>query len=356
MERGRLAGGDRTKPRIFVGSSTEAIELARNVGAAIEAAGMTAVVWDTGAFPAGSTLLERIESFGDDFEGAVLLFTPDVVSVRSGQTAGEPVSNVMFEYGYLSARLTRQRVAICLFEGAALPSDLQGVKVMNAGPVGDRTAEERGTAYGTSTLPANLIRELGIWLESLPRLAEQIPPVLQLHGYSGTWRIETRFDIWRGLPASSPNEVFWYGSASLFIPPSGRAGKGIMYGSAYVNWTGYRSRYDVVNEVRDATADRHGALNLRVLVVRRQLVQEEGALPDERLRGDLAANEFDIHLEPAAGQPRELRGVHHYTRGTEVYQAAVERYRRIDKGFWPWSSRRRWSGSHRPMSPMSVRR
>ena len=322
--------GDRTKPRIFVGSSSEAVELARGVGGAIDAAGMTSVVWDTGAFPAGSTLLERIESFADDFEGAVLLFTPDVISVRSGQTAGEPVSNVMFEYGYLSARLTRQRVAICLFEGAALPSDLQGVKVMHAGPVGDRTFDQRGQEYGTSTLPATLIRELGIWLESLLRLAEQIPPVLQLHGYSGTWRIETRFDVWRGLPVSPPNEVFWYGCTSLFIPPSGRAGKGIMYGSAHVNWAAYRSRYDVVNEVREATADRSGALDLRVLVLRRQLVHEEGTLPDERLRGDLAANEFDIHLDPEPGRSRELRGVHQYTRGPEVYQAAVERYRRID--------------------------
>ena len=79
------------------------------------------------------------------------------------------------------------------------------------------------------------------------------------------------------------------------------------------NWAGYRSRYDVANEVREATADRYGALNLRVLVLRRQLMHDEGALPDERLRGDLAANEFDIHLEPAAGQSRELRGVHQYT-------------------------------------------
>jgi hypothetical protein len=44
----------------------------------------------------------------------------------------------------------------------------------------------------------------------------------------------------------------------------------------------------------------------------------------------MPANEFDIHLEPTTGQSRELRGVHEFTRGTEVYQAAVERYRRID--------------------------
>lgn len=304
--------------------------MARSIGAAIDAAGMTSVVWDTGAFPAGSTLLERIESFADDFVGALLLFTPDVISVRSGKTAGEPVSNVMFEYGYLSARLTRQRVAICLFEDAALPSDLQGVKVMDAGEVGYRAPEERGNDYSSPELPSDLIRELGIWLESLPHLAEHIPPVVQLHGYSGTWKIETRFNMWRGIPVSSPNEVYWYGFTYLFIPSSGRAGKGIMYGSAHVDWAGYRSRYDVVNEVREATADPNGALHLRVLVLRRQLMHEEGALPDVRLRGDLAANEFDIHLEPAAGQPGELRGVHEYTRGIEVHQAAVERYRRIE--------------------------
>lgn len=68
----------------------------------------------SGAFPVGSKLLERIDSLADEFQGAVLLFTPDVHSVRRRQTADEPVSNAMFEYGYLSARLTRQRVAICL--------------------------------------------------------------------------------------------------------------------------------------------------------------------------------------------------------------------------------------------------
>jgi hypothetical protein len=103
-----------------------------------------------------------------------------------------------------------------------------------------------------------------------------------------------------------------------------------MYGSSHLKWAGYRSQHDVVNEVRDATVDQQGLLTLRVLILRRHLVREDGSLTDERLRGDLPAKEFDIHVEPAAGQPRELRGVHRYTRGTDAYQAAVERYRRID--------------------------
>jgi hypothetical protein len=318
------------QPRIFVGSSTEAIELARSIGVAIETAGMTPVVWDTGAFPVGSTLLERIESLAEDFEGAVLLFTPDVHSVRSGQTTQEPVSNIMFEYGFLSARLTRRRVAICLFEDAALPSDLHGVRVINAGAVGYRALATRGAGYSTPELPTQMVGELRLWLEGLPRRAEHIPPVVQLHGYSGTWEIETRFNVWRGMPVTPPNEIFWFGFTSLFIPPSGRGGKGVMYGSNHVNWAGYRSRDDVVNEVRDATVDEHGVLTLRVLILRRQLVSESGLLPDERFRADLPQKDFYIRLEPVAGGSRELRGVHEYTRGTEAYQNAVERYRLID--------------------------
>jgi len=102
---GRRAGQEviDTKPRIFVGSSSEAVELARKIGAAIDKAGMTAVVWDTSAFPVGSTLLERIESLAEEVEGAILLFTPDVHAVRAGKATEEAVSNVIFEYGYLSA-------------------------------------------------------------------------------------------------------------------------------------------------------------------------------------------------------------------------------------------------------------
>ena len=236
----------------------------------------------------------------------------------------------MFEYGYLSARLTRRRVAICLFEDAALPSDLQGVKIINAGAVGERAAGARGLEYSAPELPPHMIDELGLWLEGLPRRAERIPPVVQLHGYSGTWEIETRFMVWRGMQVTEPNEVFWFGFTSLFIPPSGRGGKGVMYGSNHVNWGGYRSRHDVVNDVREATVDQSGVLTLRVLILRRQLVTESGPSPDDRFHSDLPEKDFYICLDPAPGQARELRGGHKFTRGIDTYQQAVERYRRID--------------------------
>jgi hypothetical protein len=254
-----------------------------------------------------------VETLADEFDGAVLLVTPDVCSVRGGHTLSQPVSNVMFEYGYLSARLTRQRVVICLVGEADLPSDLRGVKVIKAGGLSHRDSWDAGCRSDAAKLPFELVRELQVWAASLPRLAARIPPLVQLHGYSGTWRIDTHFEMWRGLPVTPPNEVFWYGYTSLFIPPSGRGGKGVMWGSAQVTWAEYRSRYDVVNEVREATVDRNGALTLRVLVLRRQLAYEEGPLPDDRLVGELPPKEFDIQLEPLTDQPRELQGIHHYT-------------------------------------------
>lgn len=68
------------------------------------------------AFPAGQTLIERIESFPHEFDGAVLLATPDLSCARQGKSFVAPASNVIFEYGYLSSRLTRRRVVICRFK------------------------------------------------------------------------------------------------------------------------------------------------------------------------------------------------------------------------------------------------
>jgi hypothetical protein len=53
-------------------------------------------------------------------------------------------------------------------------------------------------------------------------------------------------------------------------------------------------------------------------------------LPNGRFHSDLPEKDWYIHLEPVAGQSKELRGEHEYTRGIETYQEAVERYRRIE--------------------------
>ena len=58
--------------KIFVGSSSEAQDLAESVGKVIERAGMEPVLWKD-IFPAGDILLERIEQLPGMVDGAVLV-------------------------------------------------------------------------------------------------------------------------------------------------------------------------------------------------------------------------------------------------------------------------------------------
>ena len=77
MESGKL--------RIFIGSSSEAIDLARHAETIISGAGMTATRWDGAAFAPGRTLLEQIEDLPFDYDGAVLIATSDLVGKRGSR-------------------------------------------------------------------------------------------------------------------------------------------------------------------------------------------------------------------------------------------------------------------------------
>jgi predicted nucleotide-binding protein with TIR-like domain len=301
---------------IFVGGSEEAAELAAKVASAVAVVGMSPVVWNLGAFPAGQTLLERIENLPYEFDGAVLLATPDIRCIRRGKSFLAPASNVIFEYGYLSSQLTRRRVAICRFGEADMPSDLEGLKVI----------EGNDADYGARELPQHMKRELTSWLDGLPRLAAGVSPITQSHGYSGRWGIENRFDLWRGFRIEHPDSIYFHGIAILSIPSNGRGGTGVMYGATYISVQDYSSRLDVVNEIRDATVDDNGGLRLRIEVVRRHLGHEEGDPPDRRFRESMQSRDFEVRLHPVAGVPNALHGEHLYTRANEIFSSGTERY------------------------------
>jgi hypothetical protein len=272
-----------------------------------------------GAFPAGQTLLERIERLPHEVEGAVLLATPDIDCTRRDKTFRAPASNVIFEYGYLSSWLTRRRVAICRFGEADMPSDLEGVKVIEGDDVD----------YEAPELPQHMKREITSWLDGLPRLAAGISPTIQSHGYSGRWSIENHFDLWRGLPIRPPDWIYFRGAAILSIPPNGRGGTGIMYGRTFISMQDYTARLDVTNEIRDARADDNGGLRLRIEVIHRDL-GEEGDPPDRRFRERMESQEFEVSLRPVAGVPNELHGQHTYTRANEIFSSGTEKYVHLD--------------------------
>jgi hypothetical protein len=299
--------------KIFIGSSLEALEMARLVGEEIEKAGMVPVVWDT-IFPAGDIFLEVIERLPSEVDGAVLLATPDVFCEREEISFEAPVANVVFEYGYLAARLTRKRVAICEFKDAILPSDLKGMTVVRAGDY------QKGQRLPLGDGATSALRN---WLERLPPLAAGIPPLTQVHGYSGTWDVETRFAKFRGVDLEPNDNVYFKGRMSLFLSADGK-GTGIQQGKTTVTVGEYKTSFTAKNRL-DAEVDERGLLKLTVYVLRSDRGEESGEPRDPRLRESLSGHmQFSVTLKPGSGEPRTLIGEHHYTPGLRELQTARE--------------------------------
>lgn len=302
--------------RIFVGSSSEALELAEIVHHIIKQAGVMPVMWNAGAFRPGRTLLEEIESFPGEVQGAVLLATPDLHCTRGSGDFWAPAPNLMFEYGYLGGRLTRDRVAMCRIDDAVMPSDAHGVKLI----------ESTSSDLFATEPPSDFIAELTSWVKGLRALAPGIAPTVQLHGYSGRWEVHNSFHTWRGFPLSEPDQVHFDGTAYLTIPPTGKGGRGTIYGASYITIGGYEARHYNVNEVLSATVGDAGELDLAIEVRQRILISESGDPPDEHLRDELRDKRFKVSLTPDPDQVGVLRGRHTYRQGLKLFSFADEEY------------------------------
>lgn len=80
------------------------------------------------------TIIEKFETHSEDVAFAIVLLTPDDVGgERARQVPPESVlkararQNVVFEFGYFVAKLTRRRVCALYVDGVELPSDMEGV-------------------------------------------------------------------------------------------------------------------------------------------------------------------------------------------------------------------------------------
>jgi len=306
--------------KIFVGSSSEAVNTAELAGKVIEQAGMEPVLWNT-IFPAGEILLENIEQLPSSVDGAVLVATPDVDCTRSGERFSAPVANVIFEYGHLAARLTRKRVAICRFEGAEMPSDLEGMTVV---PAGKYEKDDNGEPL---PLPEDATSKLRSWLRRLVPLAGGISPVSRVHGYSGRWKIQNRFSRWRDIELGENDTVYFDGTAFLLIQVAGEKGYGTQTGNVHISVDHYRARYKIANEVLSATVDEEGTLKMTVKVLSRVLIEEEGKPLDDRFLGALfGSGTFELVLKRVPGESKRLRGPHEYRVANRIHSISEENY------------------------------
>ncbi|HEX5884177.1 MAG TPA: TIR domain-containing protein [Pyrinomonadaceae bacterium] len=309
--------------KIFIGSSNEAEKLAEAVGEMIDHHdGTKAVLWRT-LFPAGNILLEQIERLPNEIAGAILLATPDLKCSRNEEPFSAPVANIVFEYGYLSARLGRRRVSILQFDEVALPSDLQGVRIIKD----NQRRYQKGAVF---PLLESTKRDLQQWLDQLPRLTSGLSPITQVHGYSGTWNVRNRFTRWRKLDLRNGDSVYFNGKTFLMFQSDGTRGTGVQIGKLHIAIGQYRVTREVVNEVLKAEIKDDGTVQLRLRLIRSRIVpgSEAGAEnADSKLREDLGNIEFPLVLRPDGDEVATLRGPHEFEReADEKLQLADEKF------------------------------
>src|SRR4051812_3252851 len=117
------------KPRIFIGSSTERLEIAYAIQESLDHDAQT-TVWTQGIFKLSSSALDSLINSLDNFDFAVFVFHPDdVTQIR--QSSYETVrDNLIFELGLFIGKIGKDRVFFLVprdVHKLHLPTDLLGI-------------------------------------------------------------------------------------------------------------------------------------------------------------------------------------------------------------------------------------
>lgn len=130
------------KPLIFVGSSTEGLNVARAIQINLRDAAEV-VVWDQGPFALSKTYIESLEELLHQADFAVFVFTADDISIARNRPSYAPRDNVLIEAGLFMGRKGRERTFLVCEGGVDIkvPSDLDGVALATY-QASDRTDAE----------------------------------------------------------------------------------------------------------------------------------------------------------------------------------------------------------------------
>jgi predicted nucleotide-binding protein len=121
---------DLQKPRLFIGSSSEGLKVAKAVFACV-ADQVEATLWHQGLFVPGQYPLEILEQQLDRHEFAIFVASSDDLIMKRGAISNVARDNIMVEFGLFAGVLGRRCVfIICPSEPKIdLPSDLLGIVV-----------------------------------------------------------------------------------------------------------------------------------------------------------------------------------------------------------------------------------
>lgn len=114
------------KPRIFIGSSSEGLFVAKEVKAFFEKDYET-FLWTDDIFKFNQNFLETLMKEANLFDFGLMVFTKDDYTKSRLQGFDSPRDNVIFEYGLFLGRLGRDNAFVIKDQDVKLPSDLFGI-------------------------------------------------------------------------------------------------------------------------------------------------------------------------------------------------------------------------------------
>lgn len=116
----------RPLPRLFLGSSSEGREIARNLQAELGGA-VEVVRWDQSVFEPGGYTLDSLIGTAASVDFAVLVATPDDTTASRGETTPSARDNVVLEFGLFAGLLGRNRTYLLATGDLKLPTDVLGL-------------------------------------------------------------------------------------------------------------------------------------------------------------------------------------------------------------------------------------
>lgn len=116
------------KPRIFIGSSKEGLDVAEYIQTKLST-DFECVVWTNDIFKYNDSFLETLLKEASLFDFGILVATKDDYTTSRSKTFDTPRDNVIFEFGLFLGRLGPSRAFVVQEFDAKLPTDLLGITV-----------------------------------------------------------------------------------------------------------------------------------------------------------------------------------------------------------------------------------
>ncbi len=273
---------------IFVGSSTEGLDKARQICDLLSRDGdATGVLW-TEIFEPGFLTFEALEEMLRRCCAAVFVVTPDDQMTIRGKTVRTPRANVMLEFGLVAGRFGRHSVAVCQYGGAELPSDLQGLTVIVMDPKDGGGDADAAAESARDQIRRHAEQQLSLWTSRLLATTDSIPRTDVVHGYAGRWDFNLSLHTWRDLKIISPGYVQIVGYFDVVIPSSGLIGRGLAHGRLHFKVPGgsgadgfYEGEFRTAHDIRSAVCQKDGSLQLTTEAFALQKMNSVGKPPAE---------------------------------------------------------------------------